>query len=119
MNFIVVVLVLFGVSAAVAFPALRQAKRARILSFAECALPIAPAISMLVGLQVLNSAAQVGYAFIVYPVLSIVLSLILLYMRIFLLSHVRVSQRNLSIWMLTVTCLTAFVLGAVVSPWYE
>jgi hypothetical protein len=119
MNGFTVVLVIVGLLATLALPALSYSKRAGTLSLFDCALPIAPAFSFLVGLQIFNASAQVGFAFFVYPVLCIALSLILLYIRIFALSHISGSHPKLSVGLLILACLLAFIAGATVPPWYE
>jgi len=107
---------LFGV---LAFPALHYAKRAGVLSFSELALPIAPAICFLIGLQALNAPAQVGYAFVIGPILCSVLSLILLYVRVFAFGSLKALPRRLAGFILVAACLAALILGATVPPWYD
>lgn len=119
MNFTVVVFTLLGITAAFSFPALLHARKTRTLSFSDCALPIVPAASFLIGMEIFNSAAQVGYAFLVYPPLVIVLSLSLLYARVYFLGGVKASPRKLSFCILVAACTAAFLLGVAVPPWYE
>ncbi len=111
-------LVLLGVCAVLATPALAYAKRRGNLSLADCALPVAPVSSLLLALETMNPSAHVGFAFVVYPIACATLSVIVLYVRVFALGR-KAAPRSLSLWILLTTCLTAFVLGAMLPPWYE
>jgi len=100
-------------------PALLYARRVNVLSAAEFLLPVMPVLLLFVSMQTFNAPAQTGYAFIIYPPLAIVASVALLYVRVFLLRHVRVPALSMSIVVLAISCVTAFIVGAIAPPWYE
>jgi|GEM_PF-4130737 len=118
MSILVAGLMIAGLFGVLAFPALHYAKRAGVLSFSELALPIAPAICFLIGLQALNAPAQVGYAFVIGPILCSVISLILLYVRVFAFGSLK-AQPRLAGFILVAACLAALILGVTVPPWYD
>ncbi len=67
----------------------------------------------------MNEAAQVGWGAILYPAIAILPGVLLLNVRAFVLTRLRVSPEKISPVLLAAVSVTAFFFGAMVSPWYE
>lgn len=85
----------------------------------DIALPFAPAVFTLFGLAFLNDAAQVGWGAILYPAIAILPGAIFLNVRAFLLAGLSVSPGKISIGLLAVASVMAFLVGGLVPPWYD
>ena len=119
MNMAVVLLLILGMAFLVSIPALFQARRSGCLSLADVMLPVAPAVMLVVGLQLFNQPAHVGYALVFYPPAVAFLSVVLLYAKVFVFGTSKAVSAGLSTWTLIVSCALGVVLGATAMPWYE
>jgi len=89
------------------------------LLLSDIVLPFAPALFVVFGLGLLNEAAQVGWGVILYPAIAILPGAVLLNVRAFLLTRLRVSPEKISPALLAAVSVAAFLFGALVSPWYD
>lgn len=101
-----------------AVPAFAYAKHRKRLSAALLAFPFAPAVALDIALLTINSPAQTGWGFVLYPFFCIVLCIALLYLQVFALRS-SANFRLLSSLLLLSACIGAFIFGAVAAPWYE
>ena len=109
-----VIFAILGTLAFFAVPALLCAKRRGILSFFDIALPIAPAVVMLVPLSTVNT--EVAWGGIMYPFFCIIFCLLLLYLRVFVLSKLPMAHDILSAGLITSACIVAFLFGIFAPP---
>lgn len=85
----------------------------------DLALFVAPPFGFFVALGILNEQALTGWAFMLYPILILGLSVAAMHARVFLLPHLGVSARKASRGSLVATLAVAVALGMFVSPVYE
>ncbi|MRT29762.1 hypothetical protein [Herbaspirillum sp. CAH-3] len=97
----------------------RYLRKHKTLLPSDIVLPFAPALFVLFGVALLNEAAQVGWGVILYPAIAILPGVLLLNVRAFLLTRLRVSPEKISPVLLTAVSVTAFLFGAMISPWYD
>jgi hypothetical protein len=95
------------------------AARAGTFFLADLLLLVAPAVAFLVGLALFNESALTGWAFIVYPIGIVALSIALLHARVFVLPWFGVAPQNAARITSTGALIASVVLGACVPPLYE
>lgn len=95
------------------------AYKTRTLYLTDLALFIAPVVGFLVALGLFNEPALTGWAFLVYPILLLALSVAVLHARVFLLPRLGLSARTASRGALAVTLLVGIALGTFVEPLHE
>jgi hypothetical protein len=95
------------------------AQRSNSLYATDLALLVAPPIGFLATLFAFNQPALTGWAFVLYPVLIVALTIALFHLRVFLLPRFGISTRMASRGMLAFSMFASATLGAFVSPFYE
>jgi hypothetical protein len=86
---------------------------------ADVGLLLLPAPVFLVSLLAFNKPAHVGWAGIAYPFVVFWLSVIILYIRVFLLPPIGLKPRSAALSTLIVAIAVAAFFGAFVPPFYE
>lgn len=104
--------------ASAAIPA-AVAHRSKSLYVTDLALLIAPLIGFLAALIAFNQPALTGWAFVLYPVIIVALTIVLFHLRVFLLPRFGISTRTASRGVLVFAVVASATLGAFVSPFYE
>jgi FtsH-binding integral membrane protein len=95
-----------------------SAFRSHKLFVADVALLLTPPLVFIAALLAFNVPAQTGWALIVYPFLVLAVSVVGLYVRVYLLRRVW-PPRVAAVATLTVFVAGAALFGATVAPWYE
>ena len=88
------------------------------LFIADIALPFVPAAVFVATLLVFNAPARTGWALAVYPVVVVVVSVVGLYVRVYLFRRVR-SPRVAATATLVAFAGAAALFGSTVAPLYE
>jgi hypothetical protein len=78
-----------------------------------------PPIGFLATLIAFNERALTGWAFFLYPVLIVALTVVLFHLRVFLLPRLGMSTHTASRGSLTFAVVASATLGAFVRPFYE
>ena len=109
---------LFALLVFAAIP-LARARQTGSLHRADWGLVFVPGPTFVVALLALNDLAKTGWAVMVYPFLVLALSVIALWIRVFLLPKCGVPSRVASSVTFSVAVLAAALFGAFVPPLYE
>jgi hypothetical protein len=95
------------------------ASRSGLLFPADFALVFLPPPAFLAALWAFNEPAQTGWAIVVYPFLVLWLSVLALYIRVFLLARIGLNARSAALGTFLVVAVSAALFGAYVPPLYE
>ena len=95
------------------------AHRSKSLYVTDLALFVVPPISFLATLIAFNQTALTGWAFLLYPVLIVALTVGLFHLRVLLLPRLGMSTHAASRGSLVFAVVASATLGAFVRPLYE
>src|SRR5437868_15402122 len=95
-----------------AVPAFVSASRQRALFGTDFALLLGPVVAFAVSLSMFNVPAQTGWALMLYPFVMLALSVVVLYIRVYLLRYVPVSPHALSMVAFIASSVAAALFGA-------
>ncbi|HMA89778.1 MAG TPA: hypothetical protein VKP89_13655 [Burkholderiales bacterium] len=95
------------------------AYRRRELFWTDVGIVLAPTFVFVLAAAILNPDTRVGWALIIYPFLALMLSVLLVYVRIFALAGPVCNARICSALCLALGCAAAFIAGVTIPPLYE
>lgn len=114
-----ILLIVIALLLAAAAPPVMYAHRRGQLFAADLALPLLPAVLLVSGILLLNQRAQTGWGLVLYPVFCAVASVVVLWIRVFVVAKLLTRSRVAAVAVLVVVCAAAFVFGAAAPAWYE